>query len=451
MAAAPRMQAKGTMREIDLQEYATSDALTLSVDERDALPRKKLNLSIAPIPGTANKYTLTPGSIVGAVETGELSVRIAPKIGIQQLLSLACYAIDKIKLQEPEFDFPEHAALPDALALAFGSAARRAFSRGLLHGYRTEEDALLAVRGRIRFGDQIRRRFGVPLPVEVRYDEFTDDILLNRLVKAAAHRLGMVGLRSREARSGVAWVAESLSDVSLVAFPRGAVPDVSFDRLNEHYRSVATLARLILRHGAFEAARGKVRASGFLMDMNQVFQEFVTVALREAMDVSEHVFGERWIRSLDKEGRVGLRPDMVWRDGSRCTFVGDVKYKRADGGVPNSDLYQLLAYATALDLPGGLLIYAQGEREPVAHTVRHSGKRLEVATLDLTGALEDTLGRVADLAQRISSFRRSAIRRRSVPGALSDNAGTPWNCGHQVQRLTGGFKPRPELVAIDAD
>ncbi len=77
------------------------------------------------------------------------------------------------------------------------------------------------------------------------------------------------------------------------------------------------------------------------------------------------------------------------------------QYKRADGGVPNSDLYQLLAYTTALDLPGGLLIYAQGEREPVTHTVRHSGKQLEIATLDLSGTLEETLARIGDLAQRI--------------------------------------------------
>lgn len=180
---------------------------------------------------------------------------------------------------------------------------------------------------------------------------------------------------------------------------------------------MTTLARLILRHGAFEAARGKVRASGFLMDMNQVFQEFVTVALRETLGVSEHVFGERGIGSLDMEDRVALKPDLAWRDGARCMFVGDVKYKRADGGVPNADLYQLLAYATALDLPGGLLIYAQGEQEPVTHTVRHSGKRLEVATLDLSGALEETLARIGDLAQRIRRLRRSAIRRVNIPGS----------------------------------
>ena len=29
--------------------------------------------------------------------------------------------------------------------------------------------------------------------------------------------------------------------------------------------------------------------------------------------------------------------------------------------MPNADLYQLLAYTTALNLPGGLLVYAKGE------------------------------------------------------------------------------------------
>ena len=68
-----------------------------------------------------------------------------------------------------------------------------------------------------------------------------------------------------------------------------AVPEVRFDRLNEHYRDVVALSRLVLRHGAFESARGEVRASGFLVDMNIVFQEFVTQALREAMGVSNRV------------------------------------------------------------------------------------------------------------------------------------------------------------------
>ena len=345
---------------------------------------------------------------MGAIEVGDLSVLIRPKIGIPQLISLACYAIGRVKFQATDFGFPEERALPDALALAFTGAAQRAFSRGLLHDYRTWEETLYGVRGRIRFADQIRRRPGIPLPVEVRYDEFTEDIRANQLVKAAAMRLGGMRLRSDKARRALGWVVAMLDGVSLVEFPRRDVPEVEFSRLNEHYRGVVTLARLILRHGAFEARRGTVRASGFLMDMNQVFQEFVTVALREALGVPASLFGERSIASLDETGRVALRPDLVWREGAACVFVGDAKYKNITGErVPNADLYQLLAYTTALNLSSGMLIYAEGEKvDEDTYTVRHSDKQLQVSVLSLCGSLDDVLCRVRRIADRARELSR---------------------------------------------
>ena len=404
------------MREIDLTEYKQSGPHTLSVPERDALSSALPSLAIAPVSGTADSYHLTPGSTVGAIEIGGLSVRIEPKIGITQLLSLACYAIGKVKFQASDFNFPDAYALPDVLALALARAARSAFSRGLLHDYLTQEETLHTVRGRIRFDDQIRRRFSIPLPIEVRYDDFTDDILANRLVKAAVRRLGRMPLRSPDARRNLGWVAGMLDNVSLVDFPRNNVPKVPFDRLNEHYRNVVELSRLILQQNAFESRRGDVRASGFLMNMNDVFQEFLTVALREALGLSERAFGESRVGSLDEDNRVHLEPDLVWQDGGRCVFVGDAKYKRVkDERVPNADLYQLLAYVTALDLPGGLLVYAKDDNDPetrcMAYDIRNTNKRLEVAVLDLSGTLEDVLGRIeglADMARALRAQRSAA-------------------------------------------
>ena len=202
------------------------------------------------------------------------------------------------------------------------------------------------------------------------------------------------------------------------------MPEVRFDRLNEHYRDVAGLSRLILRHSAFEAGRGEVRASGFLMDMNAVFQEFVTQALRESLKVSDRVLcsdnGMPRRVTLDEAGRVRLKPDLSWWDGSVCTFVGDAKYKNITvEPVPNADLYQLLAYTTALDLPGGMLIYAQGEADTATHHVLSSGKRLEVVALDLSGALDNVLRRVKTIARNIKALRDestgSSVHRCSVP------------------------------------
>ena len=256
---------------INLKEYALSE-YQLSNNERDILRAKISSITVEPVTGEGDKYSLTPSSTVGAIEIGDLSVLIEPKIGIPQLLSLACYAMGAFRQQESHlFNFQEEEALPDTLALALVSAARRAFSRGLLHGYITEEEALYGIRGRIRFDDQLRRRFGVPLPVEVRYDEFTDDILANQLVKAAVARLGGMRLRSQTARRGLGWIAGTLDNISLVEFQPGDVPSVTFDRLNEHYRGVVGLSRLILRYSAFESRRGRIRAAGFLMDMNVVF------------------------------------------------------------------------------------------------------------------------------------------------------------------------------------
>ena len=264
------------MREVNLREYEKSPGVPLSARERDMLRGTLPSVTIEPASGVEGTYHLTPGSVVGAFETSGLSVLIEPKIGIAQMLSLACYAIGRIKFRAEDFRFPEECALPDILALALSAQARRAFSGGLLHGYRTEEEALMTVRGRIRLEEQMRRRFDTLLPVELQYDEFTNDILPNRLVKAAAHRLGRIRLRSPEARRSLGWVAGILDGVSLVEFPPARVPTVAFDRLTEHYRDVMGLARLILGHGAFESGRGEVRASGFLMDMNVVFQEFLT-------------------------------------------------------------------------------------------------------------------------------------------------------------------------------
>ena len=404
---------------IDLREHEESKPIALDVKHRDALANALVGerrlLQITPARGTDAQYLLKPEAVVGTFELGDLSVLIRPKLDIPKLIFIACYAMDAFKPRKGEwFRFAEAETLPDAMALSLSVAARRAFERGLLHGYRTEEESLYTVRGRIRMGDQIRRRFSMPFPVEVRYDEFTEDIVANRLVKAAAWQLGRMRLRSPKARDGLREVAARLGNVSLVEFAHD-VPEVRFDRLNERYREVVTLSRLVLRRRLFESGRGGISAPGFHMDMNVVFQRFVTRALREALGASDRTLRSDEDRGLphiwldEDEGRppgsrIRLKPDISWWDGPRCTFVGDAKYKHIES-VPNADLYQLLAYATALDLPGGLLIYAKGERRPASYRVRHAGKRLEIAEVDLTSDADALLCRMRKLAKRVERIR----------------------------------------------
>ena len=217
------------MHHIDLAEH-DSKRHQLTIAERDLLSSLRIGnerkeaepvLRIEPAFDSDGLYTLRAGSVVGALELDGLSLLIRPKIGIPQLMSLACYTLGiESVLDERTFSYLEEAALPDALAWALATAAERAFAGGLLHGYMSMEESLYTVRGRIRYEDQIRLRPNRALPIEVRYDDFTDDIMPNRLIKAAAYQLGGMHIRSSAVRVRLGGVAGMLDNVSLVDFPR---------------------------------------------------------------------------------------------------------------------------------------------------------------------------------------------------------------------------------------
>ena len=399
---------------VTLQEYQSSPPIKLSPADRDAL--RDASVVIAPTPDREGVYDVTPRSTVGVVQTDTLSVEIRPKLPIDRVLFLISYALGVTNFRMDDFGFGDGPDLFEAMIPGFVAQVRRAFRRGVLHGYRVEEDALHGVRGRIRFGDQIRDRYGVFPPIEVRYDEFTEDIEPNRLLKAAIVRLGRMRIRSDSARRSLREFDQILGQVAEVEYPPGSIPEVAFHRLNRHYEPAIRLAHLILRSTSIELRRGATRSSTFLVDMNKVFEDFMVVALRETLGVTDREFpqGASGRRLWLAGDRIRVKPDISWWEGRRCVFVGDLKYKKTDYGIPNADLYQLLAYTIAADLPEGLLVYAQGEAEPTVHSIGHAGKLLEIMAVDLSGTPEQILAEVGTVAERIRLMCRARSGRRAA-------------------------------------
>ena len=102
---------------------------------------------------------------------------------------------------------------------------------------------------------------------------------------------------------------------------------------------------------------------------------------------------------------IRLRPNLTWWDGAKCTFAGKPIQGVQDARVPDADPYGLLAYTTAFDLPGWLLVYAKGEGTAIVHWVWHARKGLEVGALELSGPIEELRARVGELAGRVRALR----------------------------------------------
>jgi 5-methylcytosine-specific restriction enzyme subunit McrC len=395
------------MRRLTLREYRREPGVELTPSQRDAIAAAA-KVDVRPTPGRSGAYDLTPGSTIGTLLVEDLQVDVRPKIALDRVLFLISYALAPVRWRDDAVLVDERATVVEAMAHLFVSAALRALHRGPLQGYRRRDEALPTVRGRIRIDDQVRGRYGLMPPVEVTYDEFTTDITENRLIKDAALRIARMPLRDRRLRDRLAGVLSLLGDVPAVTHDPRRLPEVAFTRLNRHYRPVLELASLVIRSSSLELGSADLVGRSFLVNMNEVFETFFTVALREAMPTSRIVH-ERGV-DLDVGGRVPMKPDLTWVEGGRPVFVGDAKYKALrDSDGRNADLYQMLAYVIALGLPAGMLVYAAGEGDPGRHEIVNIGRQIHVEWLDVSGQPGDILSSVDQLAGRIRSVSLAAV------------------------------------------
>ena len=345
----------------------------------------------APDPYVPGHWSLRAGSKVGAVAVavpdggGPITVRVTPKVSIARLFFLLGYSLDpKGGRRDGEVDVTGHRELLPALAHAVERQVDRALRQGLLQGYRVTEETSLVVRGRVREAEQILRRFGATLPVEVEYDEFTTDIAENRLLRTAVERLLRLPGVPHDVRRGLLHQRARLADVTVIVRGR-PLPAWQPSRLNSRYQHALRLARTVLENASVEHAPGGLHVDSFLFDMNKLFEDFVTVALREACRGLGHSARLQDPHHLDEAAAIRMKPDFVLYEpgGAPCAVV-DAKYKAEKrDGFPDADLYQMLAYCTALGLREGHLVYAKGNAPHAAHTVRHAGIVIHQHALDL--------------------------------------------------------------------
>ncbi|MFD5482791.1 McrC family protein [Streptomyces hawaiiensis] len=335
---------------------------------------------------------------------GTVQLHLRPKLPVRDLLFLLSYSPRDPWRPEP-VDAAESDELLPAVADLLARTARRTLDAGVLHGYRTVEEDLPLIRGRIRTADQLRR-VGLPLPVAVRYDDHTPDIAENRLLLTALHlaaRLPGVPVRTRQA---LHHLAGHLTGVHAL-HPGAPLPRWTPNRLNSRYTRVLRLAELVLSARSVQPdGHSPVAADGFLLDLPDVFERFLTVALGD-------VLARRGIRCAGQEGHhrldearlVRLRPDIVLYRAGRPVSVVDAKYVFLDRAAPSTDhLGQLLGYCTALGLPHGHLVYAATAQDgPRDHVIRRASITVTAHALDLARPPAGLLSAVAELADRITA------------------------------------------------
>lgn len=402
---------------IELVEHgSTSKPVELSPEQASHLTVAGKGAITVQHTNEPGRYLLTTKNMVGTLVVDDLQILIRPKIPFENLFLLLEVGLPSKAWQQESVDYANKPDLLPSIVAFYARTLESTLARGLLRSYRPEEDRLVALRGRIDVVRQFNQA-GLRLPVACRYDEHTPDIFENRYVKAAARLvLRVPGIQAEDRRRLLRQVA-ALEDVTDSGVRADDLDRLLLTRLNEHYRPALNLARLLLKNLTLVDQRGSRSARSFLLDMNRLFERFVTQRFQRALRGRLEVH-----RQLDtylgRHKQVLIRPDLVFRYRGKDVYVGDIKYKlTADARARTDDYYQLLAYTTALNLPEGVLIYclADGGQSQDMVTVRHARKVLHTLAIDFSGTPDRVTTEINEAADWIANQAARACTAASTP------------------------------------
>jgi 5-methylcytosine-specific restriction enzyme subunit McrC len=366
-------------------------------------------VSAAPSPFDPGMWDIAPRGKVGVARVGEVELWITPKLTIDRLLFLVGYAADPRSWRDETAGLDVREGLVPAIAHALWRQVGRALRQGLLQGYRTVEESSYVLRGRLRENDQLRHHYGRVIPMEIRHDDFTVDIPENQILLAAITRMLTVPRLDAVSRRQFAALRVRLAEVTTLV-QGTALPTWQPTRLNQRYHVALRLAETVWRATSPELTPGSLATNGFLFDLPRVFEDFVTVALSEELCARYGgITYPQFPCHLDDAQAVRMKPDLVWKRDGALAAVVDAKYKQEKpAGYPDADLYQMLAYCTALGLPRGHLLYARGNAEPARHVVRHAGIEIVCHALDLARRPDQVLAQVVRIAGDLAGGTRAA-------------------------------------------
>lgn len=387
-----------------LVEYETTRARLTDGQARSLAATPFVTVSPDIEPGW---WLLTARDHVGSLVVDGLRLLIRPKIRPENLFLLLEVGLPERAWRQEAFEYATDADLLPSVIGFFARTIETTLARGVLRSYRERHESLVALRGRPDLATQTARG-GVPFPIACRYEDYTPDNAENRYLKAAVRRASRVPMVPAVDRRRLLQQLVALEDVADEAAQPDDLDRIAITRLNIHYEPAMRLARLILANLTLLDQRGATTASSFMVDMNQLFERFVTERLRRALLGRLEVRGQSTAH-LGVGGRVRMRPDLEFRRHGTPVYVADIKYKlTADAVARNADYYQLLAYTIALDLPEGVLIYclADGGMPERSVTVRHAGKVLHTRAIDLTGSPASVAAEIAVLADWIAERAR---------------------------------------------
>ena len=289
--------------------------------------------------------------------------------------------------------------------------------RGLARGYVEKTDTLSSPRGKIEVSASLRSQAYLRKELVCTYDEFSEDIYLNRVVKSTLLLLlreGNVSVaRCREIRRLLRFLTQvSPIDIAHINWR------FQYNRNNQTYRMLIGVCELVVKGLLQTEADGTSRLMSFMDEqyMHRLYEKFLLeYYTRHHPELSPRAAQIPWALDDNVSALLPImQTDITLQKGNHVLIIDAKYYSHATQqqfdkrSVHSGNLYQIFTYVKNAALSAashevsGMLLYAKTDEEEISpHEYSMSGNRISVRTLDLSGDFEVIRGQLNDIAEKL--------------------------------------------------
>jgi 5-methylcytosine-specific restriction enzyme subunit McrC len=288
-------------------------------------------------------------------------------------------------------------------------------AKGLNRDYQPHEEFLSMPRGKLDIKETFKKFGRKPSKIFCRYDLFTENNLLNQILKSTINNLlkQKNDLKS-DNRKSLRELLDLFEDVDLVSLSLVRWDSLNFPKNNEHYEFLIFLCELLCKRQLISDEDGE-RKFAKLEDKQRIhviFEKFLRAYIKTHFpSIDQKPRNIEWDVQGDKAGLPKMTADCILEHDNK-TLIIDAKYyhnsmsgKRIENRtLINNHLYQMFAYLknhqTKAKALCGVLVYAKTDEVSTPnHDVIVCDARLKAKTIDLSVDFKTIAADMDDIVQ----------------------------------------------------
>lgn len=343
-----------------------------------------------------------------------------PKIPIRNIYYMLSYAWNILEQSETvnvgseEFD-----NIYNLLSRIYINGINNLRKRGLVRYYMEKKELVSTLRGKIDISSSIKEQSIQYGKMVCSFDEFSEDIILNQIIKTTITLLIKAPDLDKNLRDKLLKQQLYFSGISEIRLTESLFSSLRYNRNNKHYQMLINISELIYKGLITKEKENKYLFSDFIRDeqMAKLYEKFVLNFYKSHLDESiykVHAPKLNWdIEAEVKEEDLLLLPEMrtdivVENKVEEIQMIIDTKYysktlvkgNRTDiERVRTGHLYQIFAYISNSQYKGkkeGILLYPTIDKD-IDAIFPITNKKIMIKTLNLNTEWENVEKRLISI------------------------------------------------------